>query len=268
MLSSTPSSPVRLAAAIAVLACAGAAQAAVEPLVMQMSAVSSSCINNCVGTGNDTIDTDTPEPLYGSFGNFVVNTFTSPGTNAFTTEAWGSTILTSDTSFIVHQYVNRPIRPADSTGDYNTTVETNFAFITGAEGGQLSVDYVVHFQRPLPGHWLHTGLGISAPGNLGGYSPVAQDYYSLSGVVAGTWVVDLLPNTYYDMTLATSNVTSFSAGPNAPFEQDSMDVTYTVSMPSFAVPVPEPTSWALWLVGLATIGRLGRRSGRRIQAVD
>jgi len=268
MHSSTPSSAARLAAAIASLVCAVAAQAAVEPLVMQMSAVSSSCINNCVGTGNDTIDTDTPEPLYGSFGNLVVNTFTSPDTNAFTTEAWGSTILTSDTSFTVHQYVNRPIRPANSTGDYNTTVETNFAFITGAEGGQLSVGYAVDFDRPIPGHWLHTGLGISSPRNLGGYSPVALDYNSLSGAVAGTWVVNLLPNTYYDMTLSTSNITSFLAGPNDPFYQDRIDAAYTVTMPSFAVVVPEPTSWALWLVGLATVARLGRGSGRRMQAVD
>ena len=106
----------RLILAMVTAAAANAAQAAVEPLVMQMSATSSSCITHCTGTANDTIDTDTPEPLYGSFGTLAVSTFTPDGTNSFWTEAAGSTTLTGATTFTVYQYVNRPTRPAGSTG--------------------------------------------------------------------------------------------------------------------------------------------------------
>jgi len=249
-LSVQPGRPPAVLAMAALLALGTSAQAGVTPVLMEMSAVSSSCITGCLVPANHTVDTDMPEPLYDSFGNLSVDTSVDLALNAFPAEASGTTTITGAGSFTVHHLVSRATRPAHSTSQYETSVVTRFAFMSGAEGGQLTVHYSASYVRPVTGAWLHTGLGISAPRHLQGNSVAPLDYNSLSGTVGGVWVLDLLPNSYYDLNLSTINDTAFSAGP-FPFETDHLDVTYEVTMPSFANAVPEPATTLLWALGLA-----------------
>lgn len=253
--------PSAALAAAALLALGASAHAGVTPLLMEMSAVSSSCILNCQVLANRAIDTDSPDPLYDSFGNFSVDTFIDLAANAFPVEASGSTTITGGNSFTVHQLVNRLTRPPETTGRYETTVTTHFAFQTGVEGGPLNVAYTAIYARPGIGATLNTGLGVSAPRQQQGMSVTPLDYYSLSGTKGGVWVLDLLPNTYYELDLSTSNVTAFSSGPY-PYETDRIDVTYRVTMPAFAQAVPEPASVVLWVLGWAGLAAMRLRRGR------
>lgn len=253
--------PSAALAAAVLLALGTSAHAGVTPLLMEMSAVSSSCIADCQVLANRTIDTDSPAPLYDSFGNFSVATHVGLASNAFPVEARGSTTLTGSNSFTVHQLVNRPTRPHETTGRYETSVITHFAFQTGAEGGPLTVEYTAIYARPGFGATLNTGLGVYAPRQQPGMSVTPLDYFSLGGTKGGVWVLDLLPDTYYDLDLVASNVTAFSAGPD-PFETDRIDVTYRVTMPAFAQAVPEPASLVLWVLGWAGLAAMRLRRSR------
>jgi hypothetical protein len=248
----------------AVLLALPAGAAVITPLGMGMKATSSSCITDCLLNSNHTTDSDSDDTPSLSFGDLSVGTAVAAGSNSFPASAGGTTTITSDTSFVVHLLASRPAVTFEA-GTYVTRSTLDFSFMTDAAGGTMEVAYAVSYARPTEGATLDTGIGFSAPFELslfGGRSVPSTSFDSLSGTSSGTWTYDLAPETVYIVQLAANNTRAFSGAPG--FGTDDLDATYTVTLPSFAQPVPEPEQWALLLAGLGLIGMAaGRRRAAR-----
>lgn len=238
------------------LTAASPAWAGVTARSMGMKATSSSCLLDCTSSANHTIDNATDDSASGAFTDLAVNTAVAAGANAFAASASGTTTINSDTSFTVHFLTGRPALSV-SQGSYSTRAELDFSFITDASGGTMTVAYQVAYARPVEGPSLDVGIGFPAPtpflfSLLNGSNVPVSPSTSRLGTSSGTWTFTFDPNTPYGVQIAANNTRSFTS-PGG-FGEDSLNATFTITMPSFAPPVPEPGEWALMLAGLCLIG--------------
>ena len=249
----------RLLVAVAGACAALAAPAAITPYSMDMDTDSRSCLVDCGSYANYAIDSDTASAPSGSFANLSVASAVVDSGSAFAASAGGTTSINSDTSFTVHLTTMRPAL-LSTYGSYSTEAQTRFSFMTDAGGGTLGIAYTSSYARPVDGLYQDTGVGFTAPYTLsvlGGQSVPATSVDSRSGSNSGTWSYLLDPDTYYLVILGARNSRAYSSPTG--FGQDSLDTTYVVTLPSFAVPVPEPTTWAMLLLGSALVTASARR---------
>lgn len=242
----------------ALLACLAApAGANVTPVTMGMKALSESCIVNCGLLSSYARDNDVADADFGTFTDLSVTTSVPAGANSFATSASGTTTILSDTSFRTNLIVDRP-SVASPTGSYSAKSQLNFSFMTDATASPtMTIAYSVDFVRPVDGNLLDAGVSFSSPSGIlflldNNHSVPVEPTTALFGTSGGLWTFELNPSFFYSLTLAANASVAFTS-PGG-FGTDRMNATFTVTLPSFAQPVPEPGEWALMIAGLAMIG--------------
>lgn len=252
-----------VASGSAILACLAAPAAAnVSPVTMGMKANSETCILNCGLLSNYARDNDTADADFGTFVNLSVTTSVPDGANSFAASASGTTTILSDTSFRANLIVSRP-SVLHTSGSYELKSQLNFSFMTDETASPtMTIAYSVDFVRPLDGNLLDAGVNFSSPSGIlflldNNHSVPVTPSTALSGTSSGLWTFALEPSRFYSLTLAAHEGVAFTS-PSG-FSTDSMNATFTVTMPSFAAPVPEPEGWTLMIAGLAMIGAYVRQ---------